>query len=163
MYKLLICSAQWLECQWQEPVLTPYWAERQKWHSIIAESIATLPPFGPIVGHKWFFQISSQWESQKNRFAFLSFGKIQILPPCIGDLPFILISLWRVKSSFTVNWFGWNLPLQSPCNSLIGYSLMWRCCSMPWHKFLLSKTVFDRLERHRLSFRLSMTTGRLRR
>jgi hypothetical protein len=25
------------------------------------ESIATLPPFGPIEGHKWFFQISSQW------------------------------------------------------------------------------------------------------
>ncbi len=27
---------------------------------IPAESIATLPPFGPIEGHKWFFQISSQ-------------------------------------------------------------------------------------------------------
>jgi hypothetical protein len=24
------------------------------------ESIATLPPFGPIEGHKWFIQISSQ-------------------------------------------------------------------------------------------------------
>jgi hypothetical protein len=24
------------------------------------ESIATLPPFGPIEGHSWFFQISSQ-------------------------------------------------------------------------------------------------------
>jgi hypothetical protein len=41
------------------------------------ESTATLPPFGSIEGHKWFFQISSQWESQKNRFAFISFGKIQ--------------------------------------------------------------------------------------
>ncbi len=41
------------------------------------ESIATLLPFGPIEGHKWFFKISSQSESQKNRFAFTSFGKIQ--------------------------------------------------------------------------------------
>ncbi len=34
-----------------------------------------LPPFGPIEGYKWFFQIFSQWESHKNRFAFISFGK----------------------------------------------------------------------------------------
>ncbi len=27
-----------------------------------SESIAMLPPFGPIEGHQWFFQISSQWE-----------------------------------------------------------------------------------------------------
>ncbi len=40
-----------------------------------SESIATPLPFGPILGHNWFFQISSQWESQKNRFAFISFGK----------------------------------------------------------------------------------------
>ncbi len=38
-------------------------------------SIATLPPFGPIEGQKWFDKISNQWESQKNRFAFSSFGK----------------------------------------------------------------------------------------
>ncbi len=30
------------------------------------ESVATLPPFSPIEGQKWFDQISSQWESQKN-------------------------------------------------------------------------------------------------
>ncbi len=42
---------------------------------------------------KWFFQISSQWESQKNRFAFISFGKIQFLPPCIWYLPFVAIFL----------------------------------------------------------------------
>ncbi len=46
-----------------------------------SESIVTLPPFGHIEGHKWFFQISSQWESQKNRFAFISFGKIQFYFP----------------------------------------------------------------------------------
>ncbi len=43
---------------------------------------AMLPPFGPIEGHKWFFQLSSQWESQKNQFVLISFGKIQFLPPC---------------------------------------------------------------------------------
>jgi hypothetical protein len=42
------------------------------------ESIATFPPFGPIEEQKWFDQISSQWESQKNQFAFISFGN---LPP----------------------------------------------------------------------------------
>jgi hypothetical protein len=47
------------------------------------ESIATLPPFGPIEGQKRFDQISSPPESQKNRFALISFGKIQFLPPCI--------------------------------------------------------------------------------
>jgi hypothetical protein len=50
-----------------------------------SESIATLPPFGPIEGYKWFDQISSQWESQKNRIAFISFGKIQFLPSCIWN------------------------------------------------------------------------------
>jgi hypothetical protein len=39
------------------------------------ESIATLPPFGPVEEHQWFFQISSQWESQKNWFAFISLAK----------------------------------------------------------------------------------------
>ncbi len=54
------------------------------------KSIATLPLFGPMLeGHKWFDQISSQWESQKNRFAFISFGKIQFLPPCFWNLPFM--------------------------------------------------------------------------
>ncbi len=47
------------------------------------ESLATLPPFSPID------QISSQWESQKNRFALIYFGKIQFLPPCIWNLPFM--------------------------------------------------------------------------
>jgi hypothetical protein len=47
------------------------------------ESVATLPPFSPIEGQKWFDQISSQRESQKNRFALTYFGKIQFLPPCI--------------------------------------------------------------------------------
>ncbi len=53
------------------------------------ESVATLPPFSPIEGQKWFDQISSQWESQKNRFALTYIGKIQFLPPCIWILPFM--------------------------------------------------------------------------
>jgi hypothetical protein len=53
------------------------------------ESVATLPPFSPIEGQKWFDQISSQWESQKNRFALIYFGKIQFLLPCIWNLPFM--------------------------------------------------------------------------
>ncbi len=57
------------------------------WMSCCTESVATFPPFGPIEGQKWFDQISSQWESQKNRFALIYFGKIQILPPCIWNIP----------------------------------------------------------------------------
>ncbi len=48
----------------------------------VRESKDTLPPFVPIEGHKWFFQISNQWESQKNLFAFISFGKIQF---CLAE------------------------------------------------------------------------------
>jgi hypothetical protein len=39
---------------------------------IHTESIVTFPQFSLIEGHKWFFQISSQWESQKNRLTFTS-------------------------------------------------------------------------------------------
>ncbi len=62
------------------------------------ESIATLPPFGPIEGHKWFDQISSQLESQQNRFALISFGKIQFLPPCIWNLPFMSYRLRQLTN-----------------------------------------------------------------
>ncbi len=46
----------------QNPVFTSL-------HLRSPESIATLTPFGPIGGHRLVFQISSQWESQKNRFS----------------------------------------------------------------------------------------------
>jgi hypothetical protein len=65
--------------------------------------IATLPPFGPIGGHKWFDQISSQWESQENRFALIYFGKIQFLPPCIWNLPFMSYRL-SVQSCLRSAW-----------------------------------------------------------
>ncbi len=50
---------------------------------------ATPPPFGPMEGQKWFDQISSQWESQKNRLAFISFGKSRFNPPTIWDQLFM--------------------------------------------------------------------------
>jgi len=70
-----------------------------------SESVATLPPFSPIERQKWFDQISSQWESQKNRFALIYFGKIQFLTPCIWNLPFM--STASVHSRFYfLYWFS---------------------------------------------------------
>ncbi len=43
----------------------------------------------------------------------------------------------------------------SPSNSLIGYSLKWRCCSLVWSKSLSSKTDFDCIGRDQSSFKLS--------
>ncbi len=65
------------------------------------ESVATLPPFGPIEGQKWFDRISSQWESPKNRFAMIYFGKIRFLPPCIWNIPFMSYSLGQTDGK---NW-----------------------------------------------------------
>ncbi len=42
-----------------------------------------------------FFQISSQWESQKNRSALISFGKIHIWPPCIWNHLLMSYRLWK--------------------------------------------------------------------
>ncbi len=66
------------------------------------ESVAKLPPFGPIEGQKWFDRISSQWESQKNRFALIYFGKIRFLPPCIWNIPFMSYSLCSLYSTRVV-------------------------------------------------------------
>jgi hypothetical protein len=57
------------------------WTGDFKWREVKTESVATLPPFGPIEGQKWFDRISSQWESQKNRFALIYFGKIRFYLP----------------------------------------------------------------------------------
>ncbi len=86
--KLFTCFNDIAQCSLILKIL-----KRQFW----PKSIATLPPFGPIEGHKWFDQISSQWESQKNRFALIYFGKIQFLPPCIWDLPFMSYRLKRER------------------------------------------------------------------
>ncbi len=41
----------------------------------------SVPPFGPIEGQKWFFQISSQWESQKNQLHLLISAKSSFYLP----------------------------------------------------------------------------------
>ncbi len=80
------------------------------------ESVATLPPFGPIEGQKWFDRISSQWESHKNRFALIYFGKIRFLPPCIWNIPFVSYSLCLEEASIHILVAGWffvsRLPLR---------------------------------------------------
>ncbi len=45
-----------------------------------APSIATLPPFGPIKGHNGFSKFFPHF-LHRNRFAFISFNKLQFLPP----------------------------------------------------------------------------------
>jgi hypothetical protein len=80
------------------------------------ESIATLPPFGPIEGQKGFDQISSQWECQKNRFAFISFGKSRFKPPTIWDQLFM--------TTVSECWY-WN-PIPSGRNWKLPFSLQWR-------------------------------------
>ncbi len=67
--------------------------------------IATFPPFGPIEGHKWFFQTSSQWESQKNRFAFVFSAK------SVFNLPVFQISCSCRTASDCVSW-RWVTKLQ---------------------------------------------------
>ncbi len=87
------------------------------------ESVATLLPFGPIEGQKWFDRISSQWESQKNRFALIYFGKIRFLPPCIWNIPFVSYSLWQFA--------GWATRKQFHClqsiheNYFIAHRVYW--------------------------------------
>ncbi len=73
---------------------------------MLPESVATLPPFGPIEGQKWFDRISSQWECQKNRFALIYFGKIRFLPPCIWNIPFVSYSLRAGRMGG-----GWGEPV----------------------------------------------------
>ncbi len=74
--------------------------------SNITESVATLPPFGPIEGQKWFDQISNQWESQKNRFALIYFGKNQFFPPCIWNIPFMSYRLRPAGGRLTSSLLG---------------------------------------------------------
>ena len=79
-----------------------------------------LPPFGPIEGHKWFDQISSEWESQKNRGALIYFGKIQFLPTCIWNLSFMSYCLGRSQMQGGKNWI---LPKERNANRFYGYGL----------------------------------------
>ncbi len=79
---------------------------------VCAESVATLPPFGPIEGQKWFDRISSQWESQKNRFALIYFGKIRFLPLCIWNLPFMSTAS-VVVTFLNTNTLSWLNPTRN--------------------------------------------------
>ncbi len=85
------------------------------------ESVATLPPFSPIEGQKWFDQISSQWESQKNRLAFIYFGKIQFLPLCIWNLPFMSTTS-GCRDRVILRMRTWKCVRQN--NALIGSSMV---------------------------------------
>ncbi len=72
-----------------------------------AEAEADLPPFGPIEGLNLFFQISSQCESQRNRSAFISFGKLQFWLPWIWDHLFMSYRLWfRTCTSSGNSWWA---------------------------------------------------------
>ncbi len=57
---------------------------------------------------------------------------------------------WEVKSSFKPGWMESSFP----CNSLIGHSLNWRCCSLVLPISGLTKSSFDPLARHQSSFKL---------
>ncbi len=65
------------------------------------------------------------------------------------DIPLLLEG--NTVSSFKLVW----IESIFSSNSLIGYSLKCRCCSLVWPKSLLSKTGFDRQGRYQSSFRLS--------
>ncbi len=92
------------------------------WLRWSTESVATLPPFSPIEGQKWFDQISSQWESQKNRFALIYFGNIQFLPSCIWNLPFMSAASGRLLAFYT----------GSPMRNLVWSGHRHHICSS-WH------------------------------
>jgi hypothetical protein len=62
-------------------------------------------------GRKWFDQIFSQWESQKNRFTLIYFGKIQFLPPCIWNLPFMSYRLRSCRTASTDSIFLSSEPV----------------------------------------------------
>jgi hypothetical protein len=100
------------------------------------ESTATLPSFGPIEGRNSFFHISSQWESQKNLFAFIFFGKIQFLPPCIWDLPYRLYFLYMAGRGFSYTTKGWQINVVFLTNSY------WTCLGNGAGLSLDHRTIF---------------------
>jgi hypothetical protein len=59
---------------------------------------------------------------------------------------------WWIKSSIKLVW----MESSSPCNSLMGYSLKWRCCVLiGLTQISFVSNGFDRLGREQSSFRLS--------
>ncbi len=103
--------------EWGEPVAT---SSLQ-----YAKSIATLPPFGPLERHKWFFQISSQRVSQKNPVCIYLFrqnpvstalqlrSSVHFVPPLkpvteSGGFVFALILVWFGTA------LEWGEPVATP-------------------------------------------------
>jgi hypothetical protein len=81
--------------------------------------------------YKQILFVSSQWESQKDRFGSISFGKIQFLPPCICDLLFMSYRLCRISNSDLLNVSSPGcLPLlwsrRQPNRKHILNSVLWR-------------------------------------
>jgi hypothetical protein len=65
------------------------------------------PPFGPIEGQKWFFQFSSQSESQNNRFAFIYFSKSGFYLPAFEiSHSCRTASADRSNHAYIIIWFG---------------------------------------------------------
>ncbi len=115
LHHLVVVAEQLVSCACARALLNSYWSAQLNtpanrkhpckftlWRSNFWLSPATLPPFGFIEGHKWFDQLSSQWASKKNRFAFISFGKIQFLPPCIWNLSFMSYYLWQLFTKIVI-------------------------------------------------------------
>jgi hypothetical protein len=62
------------------------------------ESIGTLPPLGPIEGHKWFFPDFFQpMRVSAEPVCIYLFTQNQFLPPCILDLPFMSYRLRKAN------------------------------------------------------------------
>ncbi len=86
-------NTRWRERGWESPNSDE---GHTLWYSLYVRTLwstyrvhSHAPSIRSHRGIRWFDQISSQWESQKNRFAFISFGKNQFLPPFIWNLPFM--------------------------------------------------------------------------
>ncbi len=104
----------------------------------------------------------------ERQFTFLHSWNIHLItPPDISATggknmqPNLTILSWKIETTFHYCWslvkssfkLVW-MESTSPCNSLIGHSLKWRCCSLVWPISLLTITSFDSLKRDQSFFRL---------
>ncbi len=91
------------------------WTKAVRHEQVFSEFIATLPPFGPIEEYNWFFQNISQWESQKNRFAYHLFRQnpvftslhlrstVHVVPALMQDGQY-----WILPKEINADWFFWD-------------------------------------------------------
>jgi hypothetical protein len=93
----------------------------------------------------------SQWASQKNRFALIYFGKIQFLPPCIWNLPFMSSASVRYVEKSVCSAVPYNVHVTSAwifkqsmwARNRVGIGLSYRPARLhslaelvPWNRFL---------------------------